>query len=466
MIPKSIYMKLSPYEKKKVKARLGMSGTQGRYTVKGSGAYIYNRKKNPYGHYGEKIGKYLGSALNIPYARQLGAYGGHAIGKIFGSGAYYNSRGKYIPSYRGAHKIIRGSGAYYDVPKGVSTSATSPPSFGSNRTIVRHREFIGNIQGSTGFEINTWNVNPGDEATFPWLSTLAQNYEKYRPIGMIFEFKSTSANALASTNTALGTVMLAPRYNAIASSVPGSKMEMLQIENCTSICPAESSMCGIECAQNYNPLGVLYIRNSGSNVANNEQMYDFCDFYLATEGMQAVATIGELWITYEIELLTPILNGGQIGNSINFYNGVATTGISASNYMGTNLTAQSNSNFTMTWNQGTQQMFFPADIIDGLYMVNAVWVGNSTAWTNVGISATYASIIGTAWVSAGGVLNSNYPENASGTSTRMNITFYVKIDSSADTSPNGATFSFTGGTLPTSVTAFQIVVSQVPDDAY
>jgi hypothetical protein len=205
MLSKSDYNKLSKAGKRKVAK------------VRGSGAYIFDKSKNPYGHYGEKVAKYLSPFLGsyAPYARQIGAYGGHMIGKAFGSGAYINSRGKYIPSYRGAHKVIRGSGAYYDAPKGVATNSTSPPSFGSNRTIVKHREFIGNIQGSTSFSINTFNVNPGDEQTFPWLSALAVNYEKYRPIGVIFEFKSTSANALNSTNTALGTVMMCPRYNAV-----------------------------------------------------------------------------------------------------------------------------------------------------------------------------------------------------------------------------------------------------------
>lgn len=454
MLPKKIYMKLSKKDKQKVKRNL----------VKGSGAYIYG-KSNPFGHYGEKIGKYIGSAFNIPFARQLGAYGGHAIGKMFGSGAYYNSRGKYIPSYKGAHKVIRGSGAYYDAPKGVATNATSPPSFGSNRTIVRHREFIGNIQGSTSFEINTWNLNPGDEATFPWLSTIAQNYEKYRPIGIIFEFKSTSANALASTNTALGTVMMAPRYNAIASSVPGSKMEMLQIENCVSVCPAESAMCGVECAKNYNPLGVLYIRNGATNVSSNEQMFDFCDFYLATDGMQAEAVIGELWVTYEIELLTPILNGGQVGNNINYYSAISTTGITSSNYMGSNLAPSVNSTFLPTWDTGVFQMFFPKDIIDGQYLISLTWVGTSTAFTRPTPNATYATIQNF-WTNASGVQNGNYPENAGATGTRMTLTCMMKIGKDAATSPDGVIFYLTGGTYPTSMTAFQILITQIPDDAF
>lgn len=357
MLPKSQYMRLSPAQKAKVKRKLAKR-------ISGSGAYIFDKSK-PFGHYGEKIGKALSGY--IPFGRQIGAYGGHMIGKMFGSGAYVNARGKYIPSYRGAHKVIRGSGAYYDAPKGVATNATSPPSFGSNRTIIRHREFIGNIIGSTAFTINTWNVNPGDDATFPWLSNIAANYEKYRPIGMVFEFKSTSASALNSTNTALGTVMLAPRYNAVSQSVPASKMEMLQIENCVSICPAESGMVGIECAKNYNPLGVLYNRVGGAVPSGSEQLYDFCDFYLATEGMQASATIGELWVTYEIELLTPILGGGQIGDDIGYGHYYASAGITTSAFFGNNVTPTAATNFFVALTGTT--ITFPANITTGDYMI-------------------------------------------------------------------------------------------------
>lgn len=439
MLPKKVYMKLSKRDKQKVKRNL----------VKGSGAYIYGKDK-PFGHYGEKIGKYLGKTFNIPFARQLGAYGGHLIGKAFGSGAYYNSRGKYIPSYRGAHKMIRGSGAYYNAPKRVVTNATSPPSFGSNRTIVRHREFIGNILGSTSFSINSWNVNPGDETTFPWLSALAANYEKYRPIGVIFEFKSTSATALNSTNTALGTVMMAPRYNAVAQSAPGSKMEMLQIEGCTSICPAESAMCGIECAKNYNPLGVLYIRNQNQGIVGSEQLYDFCDFYLATDGMQASATIGELWVTYEIELLTPILAGGQVGDTINFSNYMLGSSISTTNYFASPSDSLNVSNMELTY--GSNYFQLPTNIVDGCYMAVYHVYGIST----VGVSAPGLAFTNAVTLQI--VLGNTVGyQVANGTVPTMNFVFYFRVTGS------NARVTFTGGTLPTSISAGQLIVSQIPD---
>lgn len=451
MLPKNIYMKLSKKDKQKVKKASG----SGAYKVKGSGDYIFD-KKNPWGHYGEKIAKYTGL---VP--RSIGAYGGHLIGKMFGSGAYYNSQGKFIPSYKGAHKVIKGSGAYYDAPKEVATNATSPPSFGSNRTIVRHREFIGNILGSTGFTINTWNVNPGEKSTFPWLSNLAINYEKYRPIGIIFEFKSTSASALNSTNTALGTVMMAPRYNAIATSIPTSKMEMLQIENCVSICPAESGMCGIECAKNYNPLGILFVRNTWASPATgSEQFYDFCDFYLATEGMQATAVIGELWVTYELELLTPILNGGQVGNNINYYKAIST--LFTNTYGLTSFIPTTSSNMFLEPQSATNRVYFPQSMTEGQYIFQWRIIGGSTSLiqpnlTGVGCNVTKF------WCSSTGQQDQVYvPEQTLYTGTILCITINVVL---TGYTLGGAYIQFTGGTLPLSPTAAEITCWQIPDDA-
>lgn len=443
MLPKSQYMALSKKDKQKVKNKV----------MKGSGAYIYG-KDQPFGHYGEKIGKYLSPFAGsfAPLTRYAGAYGGHAIGKLFGSGAYRNQRGKYIPSYKGSHKIIRGSGAYdIPAPGTVLTNSTSPPSFGSNRTIVKHREFIGNILSSTTFDINVFNVNPGDETTFPWLSAIAANYEKYRPIGICFEFKSTSANALNSTNTALGTVMLAPRYNAITSSIPQSKLEMLQIENCISACPAESTIVGIECAKNYNPLGVLYNRTSSTVTSGSEQFYDFCDLYIATEGMQAAnVTIGELWVTYEIELLTPILSSGQVGDIINFSNYEFTTGISTSAYFGTNASSDLNvSNMVLTL--GTNTITFPENIITGCYMIVYSVLGDSTASTAP--TTTYTTNCTALAIFVG---NTASALNGTGTVVRLNKILAVEI-----TGPS-AVITFSGGTLPTNPSRGQLIVTQIP----
>lgn len=72
---------------------------------------------------------------------------------------------------------------------------------------IQNREYIMDIvsgSSANSFNYNTFDLNPGSSVTFPWLNRIAQNFESYRFHGLVFEFKSMSADALNSTNTALG----------------------------------------------------------------------------------------------------------------------------------------------------------------------------------------------------------------------------------------------------------------------
>lgn len=62
----------------------------------------------------------------------------------------------------------------------VGSAATVVASKDSCRVV--HREFIGNVTGSTAFAIsNSFAVNPGLPASFPWLSGMAANCWKCDP---------------------------------------------------------------------------------------------------------------------------------------------------------------------------------------------------------------------------------------------------------------------------------------------
>jgi hypothetical protein len=70
------------------------------------------------------------------------------------------------------------------------------------------------INGSTAFTNTSFNINPSNALLFPWLSNIAANFSEYRFKNLRFCFNSTSANALNSTNTALGQVIMTTNYNA------------------------------------------------------------------------------------------------------------------------------------------------------------------------------------------------------------------------------------------------------------
>ena len=213
------------------------------------------------------------------------------------------------------------------------TNSKEVPQFSSTKmtNVVSHREYIGdvftggiqpddktapysspftigNVQVAGSGEVlgnGGFKINVGVKDTFPWLYNLARNYEQYRVHGMVFEFKSLSADALNSTNTALGSVIMATEYNA-ANPIFESKQQMENYEFAQSCKPSVSMMHAIECAPNLTSVSELYVRAGPIPLYQDPRLYDLGTFQIATCGMQAAQiNIGELWCTYLVELIKP-----------------------------------------------------------------------------------------------------------------------------------------------------------------
>ena len=257
----------------------------------------------------------------------------------------------------------------------------------SNSTQCRivHKEYIADVSSSILFTLTSYYLNPGVAATFPWLSNIASNFETYRFMGLMFEFKSTSADALNSTNTALGTVIMAADYNA-GSPVPLNKMQMEQAMWSISTKPSVSALAPIECAPKENPMATMYIRNAaaGSTATGMDLRFtDLCRFDFATVGSQAAAVIGELWVTYDVVLSKPILNYGAPSTTFSAHFG-ATAGIANATPLGTQVTKYNNMQVTAT----TTVITFPAQVC-GNFLITIIWTGGATV--GVAPSLTYAN---------------------------------------------------------------------------
>jgi hypothetical protein len=190
-----------------------------------------------------------------------------------------------------------------------SVRSSGPPKFVSitpGCTVIRHREYIKDVISSgAGFALTTVPINPTNPTTFPWLSNIANNFESYKFNGLVFEFLTNSATAVASTNTALGTVILATQYN-IDDPPFASKLSMEQYEYAVSTVPFESAIHPVECKRDTGVLEYLYTYAAGSG---DPRFSTFGNFSIATLGQQSSSNIGELWVSYDIELcksrLTP-----------------------------------------------------------------------------------------------------------------------------------------------------------------
>lgn len=98
---------------------------------------------------------------------------------------------------------------------------------------------------------------------------------------------------------------------------------MEQYEFSCSGRPSADLLHPIECQPKETPLKQLYVRIGELPSGEVPQFYDFGAFYFATVGMQAAATIGELWVTYDVEFFKPRLTP-ETERTISFYEGLFT----------------------------------------------------------------------------------------------------------------------------------------------
>lgn len=267
--------------------------------VKGHGAYSYD-KPGPWGRYGRAVGAELGDAVLGRYlgsglARGLGAKAGglaHYVGRIFGSGDYVTSA-----------NLVKNNTLVNDA---------QVPSFGSNQNTVRirHREYLGDVISSSSantFNVVSYAINPGVASSFPWIANVCgATFQQYRINGMIFEFRTMSSDALNSTNTALGSVVMATDYDS-ADAAFTSKAQMENTEFGVSCKPSSCMIHAIECDRKQTAVSELYIR-AFSNPSNTDiRLYDWGKFYIATNGFQGTSVnCGELWCSYDISLFKAI----------------------------------------------------------------------------------------------------------------------------------------------------------------
>jgi len=216
-------------------------------------------------------------------------------------------------------RTIRGFGDYSIKHNTIMSGGMSPPmitnSVVTGGVILRHREYLRDITAATEFTNLQFDVNPGINATFPWLSQIATSFEQYKFRGLVFEFKSMAADVVLSNaaSTALGTVIMGTKYNVLELPFT-NKFEMENWEFTSSCKPSCNMMHPIECAASQTPVDMLYIRSTNATqgaMAGDLRLYDLCNFNIAVQGMQNTGqdgtAIGELWATYEVELYKPKL---------------------------------------------------------------------------------------------------------------------------------------------------------------
>lgn len=310
------------------------------------------------------VGQYLGSLLPLPgsMGEKIGGSLGNFIGKITGLGSYNIKQNSLYNVSQDPPKVINGV-------SGIR---------------VQHREYIQDVLSSIGFENQIQlPIQPG-VSTFPWLSQIATRFQQYKLHGIIFEFISSCGSAIASTNNALGNLMMATNYNS-SEGVYSNKQQFTNSEFSIISVPSQNATHYIECAANQSTIDHLYIR-SGAITNGDIKMYDLGIFQLAVQGMQANdINIGSLYISYDIEFFKPVMISNSIFDMSAHYR---LTGQSASYPLGTGRTnVQDDYNISFSaGGSGTQTITIPANqLAVGRHILTYYCYGTSSTTVQFGV---------------------------------------------------------------------------------
>lgn len=221
----------------------------------------------------------------------------------------------------GAYNVKRNS-----LMNGAIDMSTAPPSVrNANQgegTIIRHREYLGDLLSGAGspsaFAItNTYALNPGNTACFPWLSRIAQDFQEYEMRGCIFFLKTLSSDYTAALN--MGSVFMAADYNA-SDPPPIDKMHLENMEFSSSCKPSTSLLMPVECDPRYDSNTHLYIASNNNYQNGDPKLYNLCNVYIGSQGVPNSGgnptPIAEIWVTYEVALFKPIIPNVTLGADI------------------------------------------------------------------------------------------------------------------------------------------------------
>lgn len=379
---------------------------------------------------GTAVGGVIGSALG-----QVGDWVSNAVStigsKIMGFGEYQIKENVFL------------HGGNSDMPPIVNPD----PGGGF---LIRRCEYLGDVISSSSantFQVQNYFLNPGQATTFPWLSQIAQNFEEWVCEGMYFEFRSMSADALNSTNTALGQVIMATNYNALNANF-SSKQTMENYEGGISSKPSKNMMFFVECARNQTVLDDLYVRPGPTPAGQDQRFYDLGNFQIATNGMQGTSVnLGELWVCYQISLRKPkMYTALGFGNLIHDN---TRTGCSSASPLGTTSSLNTNvANFTVGYTGTT--MVLP------LFGVGVSFIG-FWKWSNSSVTSTVPAITFGAAFTPFSIASSPNDGNTGITEETIIKTFYLAPNYSAAAD---RTITF-GGAGTISVASCRVNLNQV-----
>jgi hypothetical protein len=177
-------------------------------------------------------------------------------------------------------------------------------------TIVEDEYIAEVIGGGTGANFNNtaYPINPGQVGTFPWLSKIAQQWEKYHFNSLEFYYKP-EVTGFATAGTT-GKVIFSVEFDA-SDAPPASKQQMEDTIPHVDSMPSVPLRMPLTARQMHSLYPTLYVRPGGLPGASDIKTYDAGNLNIATQGLASNgATLGELRVRYNVTLSVPVLESG------------------------------------------------------------------------------------------------------------------------------------------------------------
>lgn len=183
----------------------------------------------------------------------------------------------------------------------TETSTKGGPQFSSQqggdlRIRVRHREYVCDVEGTTDLNVASLPINPGLVTLFPWLSQIAGNFESYEFRGLVFEWRTQ-----CSTDDT-GKAILSVDFDA-EDAPPTSKTEALQ-QRAKADGPVWQNFKLVCSPQDLKKFGPQKYVRTGSETGDIKT-YDVGNLNILTANCSNQGANGELYVEYDVELMTP-----------------------------------------------------------------------------------------------------------------------------------------------------------------
>jgi len=410
------------------------------------------------------------------------------LAAITGQGAYRVRRAT-------GRRTIRGRGDYEldGAPGSIMNPRTAFEPRVKNemgKIRVARSEYLGDILSAdsltgsaTPFTLQNYFVNPGldlaNGGASNWLAPIGASFQQYRYEQAVFEFRTTSGSAISSTNATLGTIIMAGNYDASKPNYQ-NKQQMMDSQFAVSGAPSKSIMYPLECKSELQSLKLWDIRTNQLLPQQSQNTYDFVNFQIATQGMQAASSnLGELWFHYDLCLEKT--NTGSAGTTLRTANytwtnnitgqGTAPTSVNPVGDATTKWVASKGNQLPLTFDIPDQQYVLPYQIQQGTYLIELYLRGSTTTGAGSSLFQFTPSLTG--------LTNCIFSPNSSSQLANFQISLtldsasimysqaYFTVNSEGQNFVDGNEHGINiyGGTWPTSLDDVQIIITELNPNA-